>query len=1265
MEQKQEKNELKELSMRLEKDGISSQASLEERQIHMWRLLRSSECSLASATQELQTLREQQVSEMKEVESYVEHIRNMLEERECLTAEYERDNEQLRAELEQIKHQQECQYKEVTEMLEQEGLADISNSSSSEQVAYLLVERVTLLERLEAAERKLDTQTLTGNLREVHLQEELDHIRHTLEEELRQQKEMMRLTKESMSKGNESAAQSTWRKLFGVHKATKMAQSLPLAHGVELEWERTERKKLERDLEEASCRLTMAHQEIRHLTDELDLARKGQHACGPDLHTSREEVTQLKQEVEQLKQFDMEELQKAKEHNKRLDAEIRALRDRVRSLDSERKTLLKMIENFKIHPSYGDKPATDLESNQSVQVDVDHSEQSGTPVNDEKDQFHRRCRRESEDKDCRLRELERRLQKQQQKHEELVERNEELEALLGEAQNKTTDERQCHECEVDSLQRKIKNLEAELNAKSAPEKRPVEQCDQTKETISEVQGGIQERLTFLESRLAEEKDWRKRLEVDLALAQSSLRKEKQALQSEHTELKKLRIEVQSLQAECQQGKSLNMSLTVLKGEKGILEEKVAQLERARSRLQDELAQHIEGSRVQEELRESREQVTQLNALVEQLQSKLCKLEKEHSTLRNEIVEKRRQVMELQAELSVRAQARLQAEGQAERLGLELQLKKEQLQAAQQEGVCDPNPKSFTGNDNELSQVACVKPEMSKLHTTLEQDRLLVSQHQLALQAQISEAQARVKAQDSVLQQKGEENKQLKQDLQRTQHLFTSAERELRYEREKNLDLKRHNALLDQEKIKLCAELKQAQSKLAQLEASATAQSAELEQLQQRARELDLELARNNQNRLSSSSLREELNTERARVIAADKKVLELQQQLKNALHQLRLEEARAGETSKLERDTRDMSDNLSALRAKLHEEKLQRKLVEKREEELQQQVRSLRTKETTLSRVNSELSHRSQQMETKLEVLESELSSAKKESLSQKSCLKLEEQLMSSQHESERLQEEIQNILQQLVANFRRNNERHSVDKAKLRRAKQLFMKATTQRDMKIQKLENDLGLAMSLSEKEKVWIRTVTEENEQLLLERRELLRRITEAEEMGNNGMRTATDMQQRSEWLFIPQSTLCTISVLKISSSPFRVKFLELENKQLQDKTLKLANQIGVLERALRNLQSVCNAEEVKKLFPSETLPDGLLQAPSPKLGLRDSWGLLDAICRVKVGEHVKSLESSRSLPTSQPSEIGYLNVSSSMAPSVTQHQEENHSVSSEDA
>lgn len=53
-------------------------------------------------------------------------------------------------------------------------------------------------------------------------------------------------------------------------------------------------------------------------------------------------------------------------------------------------------------------------------------------------------------------------------------------------------------------------------------------------------------------------------------------------------------------------------------------------------------------------------------------------------------------------------------------------------------------------------------------------------------------------------------------------------------------------------------------------------------------------------------------------------VLELQQQLKTAQHQLRVEEARAGESSRLERDSRDLSDNLSALRAQQQEEHITR-----------------------------------------------------------------------------------------------------------------------------------------------------------------------------------------------------------------------------------------------------------------------------------------------------------------------------------------------------
>ncbi|KAK7132217.1 hypothetical protein R3I93_018697 [Phoxinus phoxinus] len=1206
--EKREEKELDEITLRLHGDGVSPEASTEERERHLWHLLQSSEGSLTAATEDLKGLRTQQASEMREVENYVEHIRNMLEERESLTAEYERDNEQLRAELALMKHQQDSQCKEVVEMLEQEGLADISQSSASEQVAYLLVERVTLLERLEAAERKLDTQTLTGNLREVHLQEELDHIRHALEEELRQQKENM----------NE-------------------------AHSEEL---CKERQKLERDLEEASSRLAMAHKEIRHLTDELDLARKLQNLSVPDLQKTGEEVEQLKQEVDKLKQCDMVELQKAKERNERLDGEIRALRDRVRSLDTERRTLHKLVEQSNLHSAQGINETLEhfkIHSTQGVGNNVN----ADSSVAPDDETLHKRCRRESEDKDSRLRELERRLQKQQREHEELVERNEELEALLGEAQNAAKDEREHHECEIDGLQRKIQSIEEELSKRDTKKLEKKDE-DQVRGTDSELSESIQERLKFLEGRLAEEKGWRKQLEVDLSVAKAALKKEKEVMQKDHEELKRLRVEVQRLEVECRQGKTLNKNLTQIKGEKGILEEKVAQLERAQTRLQDNLTLQTENSRAEEDLRDSRGQVVELKSMVDKLRTELTRLEKEHNTLRDELMEKRGQVMQLQRELSEKAHERLQTDGEKERLSLELlhvrqqlQYTREQTPRASQEQTANHKP---SAQDEGVCQLACVKSEMSKLHSTLEEERQLAGQHQLALQAQISEAQARAKAQDSLLKQKGEENKQLRQDLQRTQHLFTSAERELRYEREKNLDLKRHNALLDQEKIKLCAELKQAQAKVAQQEGSAAGQVAELERLHQRARDLELEMARSAQNRQTNRSLMEELNLERARVIAADKKVVDLQQQLKNALHQIRLEEARAGETSKLERDTRDMSDNLSALRARLQEDQLQRKLLEQKDEELQQQVRSLRAREATMTRTNLEMSHRTQELETRLQVLESELNTAREEQRGgQKSCHRLEEQLLSAQHESERLQEELKLVVQQLDTHIRRHNEKQSQHKTKLRRAKQIFMKTVTQHEHRIQQLENDLALATSLSEKEKDWIRTVTEENDQLLLERRELLQRISEAEEMGNNGLRTASTIQQR-------------------------VKFLEMENKELQEKTLALANQIGILDRALRNLQSMCTVEEVKKMFPYGAHHDSLLRTstPSPQPGLCDSWGILDAIRKVKVGESgVKSLEISSSVPVSQSTEIGYLNLTSPVAPNSRLEQEESLSATSDEA
>lgn len=55
-------------------------------------------------------------------------------------------------------------------MLEQEGLSEIAHSNASEQIAYLLVERTTLLEKLEIADQKWNSHSCIDRLCAARLQ---------------------------------------------------------------------------------------------------------------------------------------------------------------------------------------------------------------------------------------------------------------------------------------------------------------------------------------------------------------------------------------------------------------------------------------------------------------------------------------------------------------------------------------------------------------------------------------------------------------------------------------------------------------------------------------------------------------------------------------------------------------------------------------------------------------------------------------------------------------------------------------------------------------------------------------------------------------------------------------------------------------------------------------------------------------------------------------------------------------------------------------
>ncbi|NXP17998.1 CCD30 protein, partial [Scytalopus superciliaris] len=337
------------------------------------------------------------------------------------------------------------------------------------------------------------------------------------------------------------------------------------------------------------------------------------------------------------------------------------------------------------------------------------------------------------------------------------------------------------------------------------------------------------------------------------------------------------------------------------------------------------------------------------------------------------------------------------------------------------------------------------------------------------------------------QQQEEKLQQLRQDLRRVQNLCSSAERELRYEREKNAELQKQNLLLQQECTKVKAELKQARAKLSDSTDTCSSLSAQWERSQQKVRELEQELSKCSQADKLQSSLRDRLAQEKSRAGEAQKKISKLQQKLKDSQHQLLLAEARVSDKKLLEQELKEARENEARVQQELHEGQLKRKLLEQQVEELRQQLRHSRETEASLAKMHVELQAKT------LHALEDE----RKPDPGEKENQKLSEQLSLLKEENKALYEEGVRLLNQKDLYVRKYNEMQLRHKDKIRRAKETFIHEVKQRDSRIKQLENELSESKLQVEKGKVLIAQITAENEKLLQERRRLLHKISEQEE------------------------------------------------------------------------------------------------------------------------------------------------------------------------
>ncbi|XP_069391708.1 coiled-coil domain-containing protein 30 isoform X2 [Paralichthys olivaceus] len=546
--------ELEQITTWLTEEGCAPGSPKEAQLCFLWRGLQSTRACLSRVTREQDMQRSQHLAEMAEVRKSLEQIRIFTEQKDVLAQQIQDENDQLKEQLQQLISLQDAQISEVAKMLYQQGLTELIHSSPSEQVAYLLVERASLQETSEH---------LTNNSNNLMSAGDSGSPRRTE-------------TQVSKSNGRERAphhSHSPWRRLlFGLHKASHSKPTFIPAEArhssgqsSSVEWKCS---RLERDLEEGSRRLAMAHNEIRRLTDELDSAH----------------LTQ--------KTYETVEQRKAKELNDRLDFEIRVLRNRVRSLDAEKRSLQQMVVSLQ---EEAEQLESDLQEQEqqihTVQLQAQHDNELAKSRETELNQSIQVCRdlqnKLSAQKRCTLEESQIHYLKQHLDFWNQKEANLKHCENLKQENSFTKESKEQKLNKENTLNKEfgedsVRNL---LSSQDECETLKKEICetlkslDKERSKYHEMKEKHKARVSWAKQRFDDETTWRdekiKGLERELSLCSHSLTKEKELVVSITAENDKLLAErsklLQQLNEEEHNKKDTNLTAALFKCRADFLE----------------------------------------------------------------------------------------------------------------------------------------------------------------------------------------------------------------------------------------------------------------------------------------------------------------------------------------------------------------------------------------------------------------------------------------------------------------------------------------------------------------------------------------------------------------------------------------------------------------------------------------------------------------------------------------------------------------------
>ncbi|XP_041479627.1 myosin-9-like isoform X2 [Lytechinus variegatus] len=305
------------MNKELLKNGVSQNASPEEKLRVLWKLYTQAEADIKAGSQSMQLLQKKQAEEMKEVELYVENIRKLSEEREALTQEFEAENEELKEENQRLKKSKEKTNQEIKQLLKQEGFEDLAQRSPSEALAYFLVERTRLSDNIATERRKsLTNESAKNHLDQVQrdkigkLEKEKVHLEQENRQQIQRVKELeleLKMIKNRLEKEKETHHKE-------VEKVQKKADERLQSSSGEESQLREAKRKLEQGLTTMKYRLKTSEEEkekitkeVKELTESLDVERKRRSSYEGTiiklkhlLDTNRKTISTIEEEKETL-----------------------------------------------------------------------------------------------------------------------------------------------------------------------------------------------------------------------------------------------------------------------------------------------------------------------------------------------------------------------------------------------------------------------------------------------------------------------------------------------------------------------------------------------------------------------------------------------------------------------------------------------------------------------------------------------------------------------------------------------------------------------------------------------------------------------------------------------------------------------------------------------------------------------------------------------------------------------------------------------------